>query len=358
VSPAARTTGRFWTHAELRLAVTAGLSLGFTTGTGLPYGYYAALAVLAAMGQTYGSSLELGRQRVLGTLLGAGLLLLFSRGLAGIPMPLAIALALGLLRLFGGLLRLQVGYKVGGMVLVMGWLVHNTQLTSWLPLRLGWTVFGILISLLCQRLFWPSTAVQSAWQGWSGLFGDLADALAEPGGWAEAIGPLRRRLMGQRAALVAIRDELGGAGTRHPILQLLAEWDETSSRLISLLQLRPFSPAAVPLQAAEAALLSAFGERLQLWGTLLHPTGAVAARGLPAAPPTPFVAPQAWRLLDQQLSAGELAHAALDPGGLRRDAARLQLCRQAVTAIERVELHWRKGRGILGTPARSELPRS
>lgn len=351
MSPAPQTKWRLWSHSEIRLAVTAGLALGFTTATGLPFGYYAALAVLAAMGQTYGSSLELGRQRVLGTLLGAALLLLFCRGLAGIPMPLAIALALGLLRLLGGLLRLQVGYKVGGMVLVMGWLVHNTELTSWLPLRLGWTVFGILISLICLRLFWPSSAVQAAWQGWSELFWPLAEALDEPARPAAAIGQLRRRLMGQRAALVAIRDELGGAGTRHPMLKLLAEFDETSSRLISLLQVRPFSPAAAQLHAAEAALLAAFSERLRLWVTLLQPGGARGARGMPAAPPTPFVAPQTWRLLDQQLSSGQLLHVPLDLGGLKRDAARLQLCRQAVAAFERVELHWRQDQGILGTPA-------
>lgn len=65
---------------ELRLALTAGLGNGFAFLSGLPYGVYVPLAVLAVGTDSYGSSLRLGRQRLLGTLLGALLLVVSLEG--------------------------------------------------------------------------------------------------------------------------------------------------------------------------------------------------------------------------------------------------------------------------------------
>ena len=102
------------TRSELRLALTAGLGNGIAALSGLPNGMYVPLAVLATCTGTYGGSLGLGRQRILGSLLGMGLLLLGFDTLQAVPMPLSLALTLAALRLLGGLLRLEVGYKVGG----------------------------------------------------------------------------------------------------------------------------------------------------------------------------------------------------------------------------------------------------
>ena len=113
------------TRRDLRMALTAGLGNGFGYLSGIPFGFYVPLAVLASAGGTYGASLELGRQRILGTILGGALLYVSFWGLKDIPMALAIALTLGSLRLLGGLLKLKVGYKVGGLIVVMGWLVHG-----------------------------------------------------------------------------------------------------------------------------------------------------------------------------------------------------------------------------------------
>jgi uncharacterized membrane protein YccC len=100
-------------RADLRLVFTTGLLNGFSSLSGLAFGYYAPLAVLAVCSGTYGSSLELGRQRILGSLLGGILLVVGVRGLQGLPMPVGLAIALGSLRLIGGALGLKVGYKVG-----------------------------------------------------------------------------------------------------------------------------------------------------------------------------------------------------------------------------------------------------
>ena len=58
------------TRRDLRMALTAGLGNGFGYLSGIPFGFYVPLAVLASAGGTYGASLELGRQRILGTILG------------------------------------------------------------------------------------------------------------------------------------------------------------------------------------------------------------------------------------------------------------------------------------------------
>lgn len=347
-----------WRRSDLRLALTAGLTLGFTTLTTVPYGYYAVLAVLAVMGSSIGSSLELGRQRVLGTLMGALVLVLFYEGLRGIPLPLALALALGLQRLLGGLLRLQVGYKVGGMVIVMGWLVHSAEFSTWLPLRLGWTLFGIVLSLLSLRLLWPASALAASWDGWAELSDRLAIALrclaaaeasgseASPQPAAQAeLAELRRRLIALRAALPAIRAELGGAAADHPLLQLLALLDAYGSRLIGLVQHleRHQSHRAAPeLQAfrqGEAALLTAMAQRLQQWRDGLQRTAEQPGRPLPAVPPGCFVAPPAWLEAEQLLQRPLAADAPL--ALLQRLAARHQLCRQALSALEQAETQWR-----------------
>jgi hypothetical protein len=345
-----------WRRSDLRLALTAGLTLGFTTLTTVPYGYYAALAVLSVMASSFGSSLELSRQRVLGTLLGALVVVLFYEGLAGIPLPLALAMALGLQRLLGGLLRLQVGYKVGGMVIVMGWLVHNAQFSSWLPLRLGWTVFGIAVSLLSLRLLWPASAVAACWSSWAALFDRLgrdlsrvvagsaqAPAMALPEVVVE-VGELRRLLIAQRAALPAIRDELGGARASHPLIALLACFEDNSSRLIGLLQVfqrqQPYGSHA-DLQAfsqGEAALLTAIAQRLQQWHQCLRQASTRVGRPIPPPPPGRFAAPSAWCEAEQRLQQPLVSPASLER--LQQVAVRQQLCRQMLAALQQAEIQW------------------
>jgi hypothetical protein len=147
-------------QTELRLALTAGLSAGLVICLGLPDAMYAPMTVAAALGGTMGSSWTLGVQRIEGTLLG-GLIVVVAHGGIGtaMPMPIGIAIALACTRLFGGSLGLRSGYKVAGLVVVMGWTVHGSSLASWLPLRLLVTMIGILLSLLAINCFWPSRAL-------------------------------------------------------------------------------------------------------------------------------------------------------------------------------------------------------
>ena len=339
---------------EVRLALTAGLMNGLALLSAVPYGYYATLAVLSSMGSSYGTTLELGRQRVLGTLLGALMLLLCQEGLRGVPLPLGLAIALGGQRLLGGLLGLKVGYKVGGIVIVMGWLVHSGQFAVWLPLRLFWTVIGVIVGLLSMRLFWPSSAVADGWGAWAQLLQRLAEAmscLASPGGRAPADGlasmaPLRARLISLRSALPAVRDELGGAAADHPVLALLACLDDSCSRLIGLLsglqRLPPHSHSdgLETLHQGELALLAAVSARVHLWAQALALPAGRGRYRLPRVPTPPFEPGETWWAMERLLDDPRINRRDLTT--LERVAARLQLCRQLLDALERTERQWQR----------------
>ena len=153
--------------------LTAGLGNGFASMTGLADGQYVALSVLSVSSGTYGGAIELGRQRLLGTVLGSILLLIGYECLHPLPLAVGLAITLGSLRLLGGALGLKVGYKVGGMIVVMGWLVHEGNLASWIPLRFFWTALGVLLTLLSLRLFWPARSLSQC----LGRYADLTQQL-------------------------------------------------------------------------------------------------------------------------------------------------------------------------------------
>jgi hypothetical protein len=170
-SPALRDT--------LRLAATVTVVNGFADLTGVPFALYASLAVLSVTVGNYGNTLELGRQRLIGTAVGAVVVFFGYRAWGDLPLVVALPLALLLARLIAGSLRLTVGHWVCCFVVVMGWLTHEQQLDSWIPLRLLWTAFGILMALLSLRLFWPSRARIQQREGLLQLLVDLGHTLLQ-----------------------------------------------------------------------------------------------------------------------------------------------------------------------------------
>ena len=347
-------------RADLRLALTAGLANAFATLSPLPFGIYMPLAVLAVCTGTFGGSMALGQQRILGSLLGMGLLILGLKGLAGIPLPLAIALILGALRLLGGFLGLEVGYKVGGFIIVMGWLVHDQQLASWVPLRLFWTTAGIVAGVLSMRLLWPARALPQAWRNLAALLEALAQALdgvavrlEDPGafpptadGERQAMAPiqsLRQQLGTLRGGLKAVRNELGDPAHSHPQTRLLLSFLETCSSLISalegLVQQAPVPGAQgtlVALQQGEADVLRAVADRLRLWVPLIALPSSDPLRPLSVPDWKP---PSSWQGLQPLLT--DTSVASDDLPRLQRHAVRLVCCGQAERAILRTEALWR-----------------
>jgi hypothetical protein len=287
----------------LRTAVTAGLGNAFASLSGVGDSQYVALAVLAVSTGTYGGSLALGRQRLLGTALGSVLLLIGYEGLRGVPMPLAIAITLGSLRLLGGLLKLQVGYKVGGMIIVMGWLVHEGGLSTWIPIRFFWTSFGVLITLLGLRLFWPARGLDSSLAQVADLLGRLQRcfhglaARVDPAMAGQVVDPvginhyraLRNQLIAIRRQRPALMQELGSLPERHPATLLMANFDATTSRLISLVGGMVRHPPiiqdrhlVVQLHRAEAEMLRYCAGRLGQWILCLEQAADLPPKPLPA----------------------------------------------------------------------------
>ena len=339
----------------LRTALSAGLGNGFASLSGLADSQYVAMAVLAVSSGTYGAAIELGRQRLLGTVLGSVLLLVGFEGLRGIPMPMGLAITLGCLRLLGGALGLKVGYKVGGMIVVMGWLVHGGNLASWIPLRFFWTVLGVLITLLSLRLFWPARSLDVS----LGLHADLLAQLRQcylelaarvdpdaPGPSPPPVTAARYRQL--RARLQAIRQqrpmllqELGSMPERHPGALLLSDLDAAASRLITMVggMVREAPSLQDPqlvlrLHRAEADLLQAMAGRLELWEQQIR-----QRRGWPQPPSAELQLPRSWSELGADLNDPRVNRASLER--LERIASRLQLCRQAAQAIRDGESSWR-----------------
>jgi hypothetical protein len=343
-------------RSELRLALTTGLVNAFGSISGLADSYYSAMTVPAVLAGNYGGSIELGRQRILGSILGSVVLVVGLYGLKGIPVPLGMAISMGCLRLLGGLLGLKVGYKAGGLLLVMGWLAHSSQLSSWIPLRLAWTIFGILVALLSLQWFWPSRAFEQTLRALAALslqvqanLQDLAKRIdpSEPQATPKTpttnpLGPLRSGLMAARRIVPDLLLELGSNPKRHPSYRLVILLDNAHSRLIGTvvgLERRPpaFSgdrEILKQLHQAEHDLLQLLAQRVGQWASIFAEGGV----RLPAPPQAPMVWPQSWMGVESLLSDSRCNQAS--PEQLERIASRLVLCRQAQRAIEEGEQGW------------------
>jgi uncharacterized membrane protein YccC len=273
------------TRSELRLALTAGLSAGLMITLGLPDPFYASLAVGAALGGSVGATRLLGTQRLLGTVLGGVIVAIgFTTMATALPMPLAVGVGLGLTRILGGSLGLRSGYKVAGIVVVMGWTVHASSLASWIPERLVATLVGVLAAWWAVRWVWPSRALDGHLELSRRLFRQVAALLRER---AELMERGEEQPAGQRierrnqllAAMLQLQSKRQDARLelgRDPIGQRLERvWDLQEQwlsssighcRTLLRLPMPPMhSPSLQGLLHAETALLQSMAERIEIW---------------------------------------------------------------------------------------------
>ena len=236
------------TRQDLRLAVVTGLSAGLGLLSPIPYGYYLPLTTTAVLSSTYGNSMKLGIQRLLGSLMGVIILIIFTRGLE-LPLPLGLGLALATTRLFGGMLGLQVGYKVAGNIIVMGWLVHEQVETVWGPIRLFWTGLGIVISLWASQSIWPSRTIPTLHQQFASLLMSIGEELTIESSRLKQDSPvatspkqqqairisLQKQLNSARQQQVFAQMELGVNPEHHPLHSLWSSVDLLASQLLTSL---------------------------------------------------------------------------------------------------------------------------
>jgi len=336
-SPALRDT--------VRLAATVTVVNGFASLTGLPFALYASLAVLSVTVGNYGNTLELGRQRLVGTAVGAMVVFFGYRAWGQLPLVVALPLALLLARLIAGSLRLTVGYGVCCFVVVMGWLTHEQQLDSWIPLRLLWTAFGILMALLSLRLFWPSRARIQQREGLLQLLVDLGDALQQLVHRRHLQGQQIRRL---RITLLSLRDqrqgallELGTMASQHPVAKMWALLDQASEALIlDLDELRRLPNAdwqGWGLQrdyATGVAFVQGVAQRLLAWQQQLRDSSQL--------PPPPSQPRLALPLESLQSPESLAAYQQLSPEQLQRVASQWMVLNRMDHTMESTERQWRE----------------
>lgn len=298
---------------------------------------YAALAVLSVSVSTYGETVELGRQRLFGTLVGGVVLLVAYPALQGLPVVVGLPLALLLVRVVAGGLRLSVGYSVGCMVVAMGWLVHEGQLDSWVPLRLFWTLFGVVMALWSLRLFWPSLARRQQQQALVTLLSQLQQA------WERhckhqpvPMAPLRSALLALRQQRAGALLELGSVPQNHPLARLWQGLDVALEDQILILgeaQRLPRPPSGEPafeqLNRQLALRLDAVAQRLQLWQALLQ------TQMLAQAPQPP------WEPVDQLRFVEDAVLEQLPEASRRQLASRLMLLNRLEQGLRSAELEWR-----------------
>jgi len=341
-SPALRDT--------LRLALTVAVVNGFATLTGLAFAMYASLAVLSVTVGSYGNTLELGRQRLIGTTIGAIVVFFGYRAWGQLPVLVALPLALLLARLIAGSLKLTVGYTVCCFVVITGWLTHEHQLGSWIPLRLFWTAFGVIMALLSLRLFWPSQARMQQRQGLLQLLVDLGHTLQEhlqgQTTQSERRRQLTQRLRQLRTNLLSLRDqrvnalrELGPMAAQHPVAQMWELLDHAcESLMLDLDELRRLPDPqwqAWGLERQHAAALAysrAIAERLLTWQTVLRRSLELQPPPQDPLPTLPFNA-----VLSPEAAA---VFAQLSPEQLQRVANRVVVLNRIQHVMESTEQRW------------------
>jgi hypothetical protein len=236
----------------------------------------------------------------------------------------------------------------------MGWLVHEGNLASWIPLRFFWTALGVVLTVLSLRLFWPARGIAQC----LGRYGDLMEQLQhtftalaqrlEPqpaAGAAPApaarFRQLRATLQSARSQRPALLQELGNQPQRHPAVLLVSSLDAAASRLVTMVggMERAVPPERDPhlvarLHQAEAELLERMATQVGIWSRQLR-----SADGLPSPPPQELELPRSWLDLGAELNDPVANSASLER--LERIATRLMLCRQAEQAIRDGENSWR-----------------
>ena len=151
-------------------------------------------------------------------------------------------------RLMGGAL-VRKGYKVAGNIVIMGWLVHSAEETTWGFTRLFWTAIGILISLWATRYVWPSAAIPSLHRQFAAFIDAIVQEINLEVDRLEADAPTRLSMQQRRerrsqllAKINAVRVlqataqlELGVNPETHPLHRLWAELELLTSQLMSVL---------------------------------------------------------------------------------------------------------------------------
>jgi uncharacterized membrane protein YccC len=143
----------------LKTGIALGLTLAIVDFAQLPYGYYAALGLVVGMQPTLGKGLNAGKQRVLGTGVGALVALVLVNTLGSNP----FTVGLGMMATILGSARLgmdMAGYKGGCFLMAIAIMLHSSEPNSYIWGRFIETLLGVGIAIVVYWLFPADTAAE------------------------------------------------------------------------------------------------------------------------------------------------------------------------------------------------------
>jgi uncharacterized membrane protein YgaE (UPF0421/DUF939 family) len=156
----------------LKVGIALGLTLGIVDFAQIPYGYYAALGLVISMQPILGKAIHAGRQRVLGTGVGALVALVVVNSLGSNPLTVGLGTALTIL-ICDRLGLDQAGYKPGCFLMVIAIMIHSGESNSYIWGRFWITLLGVGIGMLVFLIFPPETANQKIAPSFSQTFRNL-----------------------------------------------------------------------------------------------------------------------------------------------------------------------------------------
>jgi len=214
-------------HAA-KTALAATLSWWLALRFGMRDGYWGAISAIIVLQSNVGATVTASRDRLLGTVIGAGL----GFGFSLLPMPLALSYILALLIaiLLGGLLGLSNSSRLACVTITIVMLVHKEGSRWGLAFdRVTEVIMGIVVALAVTTLVLPDRARLRLRDGLAQeflLLGAFFEAILEGfrGAPAENRAKLRDDMeameRGNDQLLEASRNEPSGAGWREGLSML------------------------------------------------------------------------------------------------------------------------------------------
>lgn len=228
----------------LKTALAAGLCYWLATLAGLQDGYWGSISAIIVLQSNVGSTVTASRDRLIGTLIGAGFGAVFSLLGTGIwPYVAAVITAM----LTCGLLGLKNSTRLAGVTVTILMLVHRTGSNWTMPLhRVIEVLFGIVVALAISTLVFPSRAKMRLRDGLAQQFllmGALFEAVLEEfrGKASQNLAQVRKdvesSVAGNDALLDAARHEPSGGPASLEGLSLLHQFGRELEDLLHALEL-------------------------------------------------------------------------------------------------------------------------
>jgi uncharacterized membrane protein YccC len=228
----------------LKTALAAGLCYWLATLAGLQDGYWGSISAIIVLQSNVGSTVTASRDRLIGTLIGAGFGAGFSFFGTGIwPYAAAVITAMVTCSLLG----LKNSSRLAGVTVTILMLVHRTGSNWTLPLhRVIEVLFGIVVALGISAVVFPSRAKMRLRDGLAQQFllmGSLFEAVLEgfrgkaSGNLAQLRKDVEAAVAGNEVLLDAARHEPSGGPASLEGLSLLHQFGRELEDLLHALEL-------------------------------------------------------------------------------------------------------------------------